>query len=71
MSTPPRIDGVATGTTGLVGRAPHGPANQAVLVTSLADCERVFGGAQPGHELFLGAQLFFDNGGRRSSGATA
>lgn len=57
MSTPPRIDGVATGTTGLVGRAPHGPVSQAMLVTSLADYERVFGGAQPGHELFLGAQL--------------
>lgn len=67
MSGPPPIDGVATSTTGLVGPAPQGPTNQAVLVTSVADYERVFGGAQAGHDLFLGAKLFFENGGRRAS----
>ena len=66
MSTPPRIDGVATSTTGLVGHAPHGPADLPVLVTSLADYEHVFGGPQAGHDLFLGAELFFANGGRRA-----
>jgi hypothetical protein len=65
MSRPPRIEGVATGTTGLVGRAPRGPQDQAVPVTSLAEYERIFGGAQAGHDLFLGARLFFENGGRR------
>jgi uncharacterized protein len=66
MSRPPRIDGVATGTTGLVGHAPQGPVDQPVLVTSLVDYERVFGGPQAGHDLFLGVQLFFDNGGQRA-----
>jgi Bacteriophage tail sheath protein len=66
MSRPPRIDGVATTTTGLVGRAPQGPVDQAVLVTSLVDYERVFGGPQAGHDLFVGTQLFFGNGGRRA-----
>jgi uncharacterized protein len=62
----PRIDGVGTSTAGLVGRAPQGPTNQAVVVTSLVDYERVFGGAQAGHDLYLGAKLFFENGGRRA-----
>jgi phage tail sheath protein FI len=66
MSTPPRIEGVATGTTGLIGRAPQGPQDQAVPVTSLVEYERVFGGAQPGHDLFVGVRLFFENGGRRA-----
>jgi phage tail sheath protein FI len=66
MSRPPRIDGVATSTTGLVGLAPQGPPDQPVLVTSLVDYERVFGGPQPGHDLFLGTELFFENGGRRA-----
>jgi Bacteriophage tail sheath protein len=66
MSSPPRIDGVATSTTGLVGLAPQGPPDQPVLVTSLVDYERVFGGPQPGHDLFVGTELFFDNGGRRA-----
>lgn len=66
MSSPPRIDGVATSTTGLVGLAPQGLPDQPVLVTSLAEYEQVFGGPQAGHDLFLGTELFFDNGGRRA-----
>jgi uncharacterized protein len=66
MSGLPRIDGVATGTTGLVGHAPQGQPDRPVLVSSLADYEQVFGGPAAGHELFVGAKLFFDNGGRRA-----
>jgi uncharacterized protein len=63
--TPP-IVGVATSTTGLIGEAAQGPVEQAVLVTSLVEYEQVFGGPQPGQELFLGASQFFANGGRRA-----
>ena len=63
--TPP-IVGVATSTTGLIGEAAQGPVEQAVLVTSLVEYEQVFGGPQPGQELFLGASQFFTNGGRRA-----
>jgi phage tail sheath protein FI len=63
--TPP-IVGVATSTTGLIGEAAQGPVEQAVLVTSLAEYEQVFGSPQPGQELFLGASQFFTNGGRRA-----
>src|SRR2546430_13880454 len=65
--TPP-IVGVATSTTGLIGEAAQGPVEQAVLVTSLVEYEQVFGGPQPGQELFLGASQFFANGGRRGRG---
>ncbi len=60
------IVGVATSTTGLIGEASQGPVEQAVLVTSLSEYEQVFGGPQPGQELFLGASQFFANGGRRA-----
>ena len=66
MSGPPRIDGVGTSTAGLVGRTTQGPAGQPVLVTSLVDYEHVFGGPQAGTDLWLGARLFFLNGGRRA-----
>ena len=66
MSRPPQIDGVATSTAGLVGRATHGPVAQAELITSLVDYERLFGGPGAGHELWLGVKHFFDNGGRRA-----
>jgi uncharacterized protein len=63
--TPP-IVGVATSTTGLIGETSQGPVEQAMLVTSLSEYEQVFGGPQPGQELFLGASQFFTNGGRRA-----
>ncbi len=43
-----------------------GPVDQAELVTSLVDYERLFGGPGAGHELWLGVKQFFDNGGRRA-----
>lgn len=65
-AVPPPILGVATSTTGLAGEAAHGPVEQAALVTSLAEFEQLFGGPQPGQELFLAVSLFFLNGGRRA-----
>jgi phage tail sheath protein FI len=62
----PRIEAGPTSTAGLVGEAGRGPTNQAVRVTSLSEFQQTFGGAQPGHELFLGVSQFFANGGRRA-----
>ena len=70
------IEGVSTSTAGFVGPARYGPINGIPeLVTSLAEFERVFGGAdqltfegedEPAHNhLALGVRAFFDNGGRR------
>jgi Bacteriophage tail sheath protein len=61
-----RIEGVPTSTTGLVGESGRGPFDQAVLVTSLSEFERIFGGPQPGQELFFGAAQFFANDGQRA-----
>jgi phage tail sheath protein FI len=60
----PRIEAVSTSTAGLVGGAGQGPSDQAVLVTSLSEFQGVFGGPQPGQDLFLGVDQFFENGGR-------
>jgi phage tail sheath protein FI len=65
-TVPPPILGLPTSTTGLIGEAAQGPLEQAVLVTSLSEYERVFGGPQPGQELFLAVSSFFDNGGKRA-----
>jgi phage tail sheath protein FI len=65
-TVPPPILGVPTSTTALIGEAAQGPVEQPVLVTSLSEYEQVFGGPQPGQELFLAVSLFFLNGGRRA-----
>jgi phage tail sheath protein FI len=65
-AVPPPILGVPTSTTALIGEAAQGPVEQPVLITSLSEYEQVFGGAQPGQELFLAVSLFFLNGGRRA-----
>jgi uncharacterized protein len=62
----PRIEGVSTSTAALVGEAAQGPTDQAMLVTSLSEFQRIFGGPQPGQELLLGAAQFFANGGQRA-----
>ena len=70
------IEGVSTSTAGFVVPARCGPINGIPeLVTSFAEYERVFGGAdqlefegetEPSHNhLALGVRAFFDNGGRR------
>lgn len=38
------ITGVATSITAFVGRALRGPVNEAVVINSFGDYERVFGG---------------------------
>jgi phage tail sheath protein FI len=65
-ATAPRIEAVGTSTAGLVGEAGQGPVEQAVRVTSLGEFQRIFGGPQPGQDLFLGTSQFFSNGGRQA-----
>ncbi len=49
-----------------MGAAGQGPTDQAELVTSLSEYERIFGGPQGGDDLYLGVSLFFANGGQRA-----
>jgi phage tail sheath protein FI len=64
------IEGVPTSTLGITGRTLDGNVAEPVLVTSLTDYERTFGGLSwPSGEPILLAQAvraFFDNGGTRA-----
>jgi phage tail sheath protein FI len=56
------IEGVTTSTTGFVGAAAEGPADNPVLVSSVTELERTFG---DGCELWHAARAFFAYGGSR------
>jgi phage tail sheath protein FI len=73
-----RIEGLPTSTAGFIGAAAYGPVTQTpVLLTSLADYERLYDPFQPGaglnfsdagaapNHLWHAARAFFAEGGRR------
>ena len=57
------ITGVATSITAFVGRALRGPVNEAVVINSFGDYERVFGGLWLDSSLSYAVRDFFLNGG--------
>jgi len=57
------ITGVATSITAFVGRAPRGPVDEAVRISSFADYEREFGGLWVKSSMSYAVQQFFLNGG--------
>jgi hypothetical protein len=78
-SGPKPIEGVSTSTAGMVGVAERGPLDVPILVTSLADYERWFGGRLPRRDfvdladpdrahcyLPHAVEGFFTNGGKRA-----
>ncbi len=60
------IVGVATSTTAFVGRAPRGPADEPILVSSFADFERTFGALDAAYPLGYTVFDFFQNGGSQA-----
>ncbi len=60
------IDGVATSTTAFVGRAPDGPVDTPVRITSMGELERAFGRPGIDDALTTSVGLFFANGGREA-----
>ena len=60
------ITGVSTSVTGFIGRASRGPVHEAVLVTSFADYERIFGGLWQNGTLGYAVRDFFLNGGSQA-----
>jgi len=60
-----RIPGVATPILAIVGWAPKGPANQATLVQSWRDYQKLFGGLDPRSHLGNAVKGFFSNGGQQ------
>jgi phage tail sheath protein FI len=60
------ITGVATSVTAFIGRALRGPTDTAVLISSYADFERIFGGLWVDSSLGYAVRDFFLNSGSRA-----
>src|SRR5262245_46512751 len=59
------IEGVSTSTAGFLGKAERGPLDRALLVTSFAEFQAVYGGFLGDSFLAQSALQFFNNGGAR------
>src|SRR5437870_1868896 len=57
------ITGVATSITAFLGRALRGPVNEAVVINSFGDFERIFGGLWAPSSLGFAVRDFYLNGG--------
>ncbi|MGH9835730.1 MAG: phage tail sheath family protein, partial [Blastocatellia bacterium] len=57
------ITGVATSITAFIGRALRGPTDEAVVINSFGDFERIFGGLWMDSSLGYAARDFYQNGG--------
>lgn len=60
------IIGVATSVTAFIGRALRGPADEAVVINSFGDFERIFGGLWRGNSLGFAVRDFYLNGGSQA-----
>lgn len=58
--------GVTTSTMGIVGWTKKGPVNEATLVTSYPEFDRIFGGLTRNSYLPISMAAYFANGGRRA-----
>ena len=59
------IEGVSTSTAGFLGKAEKGPLDRALMVTSFAEFQSVYGGFLSDSFLAQAALQFFNNGGTR------
>jgi phage tail sheath protein FI len=60
------ITGVATSITAFIGRALRGPTNEAVVINSFGDFERIFGGLWVESTLGYAVRDFYLNGGSQA-----
>jgi uncharacterized protein len=60
------ITGVATSITAFIGRARRGPTNEAVVINSFGDFERIFGGLWVESSLGYAVRDFYLNGGSQA-----
>src|SRR5262245_50986792 len=60
------ITGVATSITAFVGRALRGPADDAVVINSFGDFERIFGGLSVDSMMSYAVRDFYLNGGSQA-----
>ena len=57
------ITGVPTAITAFIGRAPRGPVDEPITVTSLGNFEQLFGDVTFDYPLTYAVRDFFQNGG--------
>ena len=57
------ITGVATSTAAFIGKAPRGPVDEPVTITSYGEYERTFGGLWKDSSLGFAVRDFYANGG--------
>ena len=57
------VTGVATAITAFIGRAPQGPVDDPITITSMASFQQRFGGVTLGYPLTYAVKDFFQNGG--------
>lgn len=60
------ITGVATSITAFIGRARRGPTDEAVVINSFGDFERIFGGLWAASSLGYAVRDFYLNGGSQA-----
>jgi phage tail sheath protein FI len=60
------ITGVATSITAFIGRAMRGPLDQALVINSYADYERIFGGLWLDSSMSYAVRDFYRNGGAQA-----
>jgi phage tail sheath protein FI len=60
------ITGVATSITAFIGRAQRGPTNEAIIINSLSDFDRIFGGLWLESTLGYAVRDFYLNGGSQA-----
>lgn len=60
------ITGVATSITAFIGTAARGPVNQATVINSYADFERIFGGLSLDSTMCFAVRDFYLNGGSQA-----
>jgi phage tail sheath protein FI len=60
------ITGVATSITAFIGRAKRGPVNEATVINSYPDYERIFGGLDLNSSMSFAVRDFFINGGSQA-----
>lgn len=60
------VTGVATSITAFLGRAPSGPTDEPMTITSYADYERMYGGLAYGFPMSYAVRDFFLNGGSQA-----
>jgi phage tail sheath protein FI len=65
-SSAPPIHTLPTSIAAFIGRTPRGPTNEPILITSVLDYARIFGGLRQDSTVAYAVRHYFENGGRQA-----